>query len=68
MERSEIMEKILYLGKRSVYNAGNSKNISIPKIVLKDLSKKENFKIKELDITEVEVYFNRREKEMILKF
>ncbi len=57
--------KIIYLGKRSVYNAGNSKNISIPRLVLKELEKL--YPEKE-EISEADVYFDKETRELILKF
>ncbi len=53
---------ILYLGKRSVYNAGNSKNISVPRTVLKELEK-DNKKIREAD-----VFYNKKTKVITIHF
>lgn len=59
VKKSEFM----YLGKRSVYTSGNSKHISIPRPVLKELAEK-NFK----EVEEVEVFYNRETREVMLKF
>ena len=41
---------IMFIGTRSVYNGGNSKNITVPKSILKELEKKG---IKEDELKEV---------------
>lgn len=53
---------VLYLGKRSVYNAGNSKNISVPRAVLKELEKEND------SIAEADVFYNKKTKELTIRF
>lgn len=55
-------DKVIYLGKRSVYNGGNSKNISVPRLVIKELEKNN------LKISEADVYYDKENKELTLKF
>ncbi len=58
------MTSLMYLGKRAVYTAGNSRTMTIPKPVLDELEKGKDFK----EIEEVEVYYNREEKALVIKF
>ncbi len=46
---------IMFIGTRSVYNGGNSKNITVPKSILKELEKKG---IKEEELKEVDIYYD----------
>lgn len=55
----------MFIGTRAVYNGGNSKNITVPKPILKELEKKG---LKEEDIKEVDIYYDRDKKEMTVSF
>ena len=55
----------MFIGTRAVYNGGNSKNITVPKPILKELEKKG---VKEEDIKEVDIYYDRDKKEMTVSF
>ncbi len=55
----------MFIGSRAVYNGGNSKNITVPKPILKELEKNG---LKEEDIKEVDIYYDRERKEMIISF
>ena len=55
----------MFIGTRAVYNGGNSKNITVPKPILKEL---ERNGIKEEEIKEVDIYYDRTKYEMIIKF
>lgn len=59
------MNKLLFLGTRAVYNGGNSKNITIPKAVFKELEKEG---IKENDVKEAEVYYDITQNKLIFDF
>ncbi len=56
---------IMFIGRRSVYNGGNSKNITVPKSILKELEKKG---IKEEELKEVDIYYDRVKGEMLISF
>lgn len=56
---------LIFLGTRSVYNGGNSKNITIPAVVLKEL-KKEGIDTEKIE--EANVYYNKKERNLIVKF
>ncbi len=56
---------IMFIGTRSVYNGGNSKNITVPKSILKELEKKG---IKEEELKEVDIYYDRVKGEMLISF
>ncbi len=56
---------IMFIGTRSVYNGGNSKNITVPKSILKELEKKG---IKEDELKEVDIYYDRVKGEMLISF
>ncbi len=55
----------MFIGTRAVYNGGNSKNITVPKPILKELEKKG---LKEEDIKEVDIYYDRDKKETTVSF
>jgi hypothetical protein len=55
----------MFIGRRSVYNGGNSKNITVPKSILKELEKKG---IKEEELKEVDIYYDRVKGEMLISF
>ncbi len=55
----------MFIGTRSIYNGGNSKNITIPKAILKELEKKG---LKEEEIKEADIYYERDKLEIIIKF
>ena len=55
----------MFIGTRAVYNGGNSKNITLPKPILKELEKKG---LKEEDMKEVDIYYDRDKKEMTVSF
>ena len=55
----------MFIGTRAVYNGGNSKNITVPKAILKEKKKKG---VKEEDIKEVDIYYDRDKKEMTVSF
>ncbi len=50
---------------RAVYNGGNSKNITVPKPILKELERKG---LKEDEIKEADIYYDRDKGEMIVDF
>ena len=56
---------IMFIGTMSVYNGGNSKNITVPKSILKELEKKG---IKEDELKEVDIYYDRVKGEMLISF
>ncbi len=43
----------MFIGTRAIYNGGNSKNITVPKAILKELERKG---FKEEDIKEADIY------------
>ena len=55
----------MFIGTRAVYNGGNSKNITVPKSILKELEKKG---LKQEEIKEVDIYYDRNKKEMTVSF
>ncbi len=55
----------MFIGTRAVYNGGNSKNITVPKPILKELEKNG---IKEEELKEVDIYYDRTKFEMVIKF
>jgi len=55
----------MFIGTRAVYNGGNSKNITVPKAILKELKKNG---LKEEEIKEVNIYYDIEKKEMIINF
>lgn len=55
----------MFIGTRAVYNGGNSKNITVPKAILKELERKG---VKEEDITEADIYYDREKIEMTISF
>ena len=55
----------MFIGTRAVYNGGNSKNIPFPKSILKELEKKG---VKEEDIKEADIYYDRDKGEMLVAF
>lgn len=55
----------MFIGTRAVYNGGNSKNITVPKPILKELEKKG---LKQEEIKEVDIYYDRDKKEMTVSF
>ena len=55
----------MFIGTRAVYNGGNSKNITVPKSILKELEKKG---LKQEEIKEVDIYYDREKKEMTVSF
>lgn len=55
----------MFIGTRAVYNGGNSKNITVPKAILKELEKNG---IREEGMKEVNIYFDIERKEMIVSF
>lgn len=55
----------MFIGTRAVYNGGNSKNITVPKSILKELEKKG---LKQEEIKEVDIYYDRDKKEMTVSF
>ena len=63
-KRGDSLSK-MFIGTRAVYNGGNSKNITIPKSILKELEKNG---LKEEEIKEVDIYYDREKKEMTVSF
>ena len=55
----------MFIGTRAVYNGGNSKNITVPKPILKELERKG---LKEEDIKEADIYYDRETVEMTINF
>ncbi len=55
----------MFIGTRSIYNGGNSKNITVPKAVLKELERKG---LTEEDIKEADIYYDRDKGEMTIDF
>lgn len=55
----------MFIGTIAVYNGGNSKNITVPKPILKELEKKG---LKQEEIKEVDIYYDRDKKEMTVSF
>ena len=55
----------MFIGTRAVYNGGNSKNITVPKSILKELERKG---VKEEDIKEADIYYDRENLKMIISF
>lgn len=55
----------MFIGTRAVYNGGNSKNITVPKSILKELEKNG---LKEEEIKEVDIYYDRDKFEMTIDF
>ncbi|WP_319372199.1 hypothetical protein [uncultured Ilyobacter sp.] len=51
---------ILFLGERKIFNTGNSKGITIPNAIIKEIEKDHLFEI-------VDVYYNDETKEIVLK-
>ena len=64
MKRGDFMSK-MFIGTRAVYNGGNSKNITVPKPILKELERKG---LKEDEIKEADIYYDRDKGEMIVDF
>lgn len=64
-KRREFPMPKMFIGTRAVYNGGNSKNITIPKAILKELEKKG---VKEEDIKEADIYYDREKREMLVAF
>lgn len=56
--------EIMYLGRRKIYSSGNSRHISIPKGILKELEGGE----KNVIVEEAELFYNREKGEMLVKF
>lgn len=56
--------EIMYLGRRKIYSSGNSKHISIPKGILKELEGGE----KNVNVEEAELFYNREKGEILVKF
>ena len=54
----------MYIGRRKVYTSGNSKHLSIPKHILREVEEDLTYKL----IEEVELYYDKENKEMIIKF
>ena len=55
----------MFIGTRAIYNGGNSKNITVPKAILKELERKG---LKEEDIKEADIYYDRETVEMTINF
>jgi len=55
----------MFIGTRAIYNGGNSKNITIPKAILKELEKKG---LREEEIKEADIYYERDKCEIIICF
>ena len=55
----------MFIGTRAVYNGGNSKNVTVPKPILKELEKNG---FKEEEIKEVDIYYDRDKFEMTINF
>ena len=55
----------MFIGTRAIYNGGNSKNITVPKAILKELERKG---LKEEDIKEADIYYDRKTVEMTINF
>ncbi len=55
----------MFIGTRAIYNGGNSKNITVPKPILKELERKG---IKEEDVKEADIYYDRDKAEMTINF
>ncbi|WP_321328433.1 hypothetical protein [uncultured Ilyobacter sp.] len=51
---------ILFLGERKIFNTGNSKGITIPNAVIKEIEKDHVFEI-------VDVFYNSKTKEIVLR-
>ena len=56
--------EIMYLGRRKIYSSGNSRHISIPKGILRELEGGE----KNVIVEEAELFYNREKGEILLKF
>lgn len=56
--------EIMYLGRRKIYSSGNSRHISIPKGILRELEGGE----KNVIVEEAELFYNREKGEMLVKF
>lgn len=56
--------EIMYLGRRKIYSSGNSRHISIPKGILKELEGGE----KSVIVEEAELFYNREKGEILVKF
>lgn len=56
--------EIMYLGRRKIYSSGNSRHISIPKGILRELEGGE----KNVIVEEAELFYNREKGEILVKF
>ena len=60
-----MFDDLIFLGTRAIYNGGNSKNITVPAAVLKELQK-EGIDTEKLE--EANVYYNKKDRNLIVHF